>query len=133
MENNRHIILNRIRTPDGTVLTSRYVHEYVSHIDKNGREYATDGGTAYLHRIVNDAPYEDLTVYSDSPFEEIRKVFHWGTYGPDGNGELKFVILCEMEESHIDAILRTQKRLAAWKKELFQKELDFRKLLSAVE
>ena len=38
------IILNRIQTPDGTVLTSYYRHDYKSYQDKNGETYIVDGG-----------------------------------------------------------------------------------------
>jgi len=45
----RKIVLNRIKTPDGTILTSYHRHNYVSHID-NGELYAVDGGNDYLRR-----------------------------------------------------------------------------------
>ena len=38
------ILRNIIRTPDGTLLESRTVHDYVSHKDLNGELYINDGG-----------------------------------------------------------------------------------------
>ena len=46
----RQIVLNRNRTPDGTVLTSRHSHEYVSHTQADGYSYSVDGGTEGLYR-----------------------------------------------------------------------------------
>jgi len=35
----KKIILNRIKTPDGTILTSYHRHDYIEYIDDNGLEY----------------------------------------------------------------------------------------------
>lgn len=35
----RKLLVNRIQTPDGTILTSKSVHDYVTHTDANGEEY----------------------------------------------------------------------------------------------
>ena len=48
------LILNRIKTPDGTILTSYNRHDYVSYEDANGLEYMVDGGLEYLRRNVNN-------------------------------------------------------------------------------
>lgn len=105
MEERPKIILNRIKTPDGTVLTSHHRHDYKQHRDENGELYVTDGGTAYLRRSMNNEPYEDLTVYSDDPFELIRESLYWGTYGKDGDQPLKWVLLKDMSNDHIQAII----------------------------
>lgn len=68
------IILNRIRTPDTTVLTSYHVHDYKEHLDKNGFTYVVDGGNEYLRRIGNN--YEELSVYSNASFDIIRESLH---------------------------------------------------------
>ena len=49
----RKLIKNSIRTPDGTVLTSRNIHDYRYHKDKNQELYFTDGGLSYIRRSVN--------------------------------------------------------------------------------
>lgn len=99
------IILNRIQTPDGTILTSYTRHDMVMHKDENGETYFTDGGTAYLRRSVNDEPFEDLTVYGDEPFEVIRESFHWGTRGKDGQSKLTFKPVKDLDTDHIQAII----------------------------
>ena len=43
----KKLILSRIRTPDGTILTSYHQHDYVTHTDKNGETYMLDGGSEY--------------------------------------------------------------------------------------
>ena len=122
------IIANQIRTPDGTVLRSYHVHDYKTYTDKNGKEYMVDGGLQYLRRNVHDdAPYEELSVYLNDPFEQVREVFEWGTYGPEGKGPFRRVKLKDMDVDHIQAILETQPHVQnSWMKEVFEKELEFR-------
>ena len=125
MHNDVKIVANRIRTPDGTILESKHRHDYVSYVDKNGKEYMVDGGTDYLRRNVHeDAPYEELTVYADAPHAVIREVFKWGTRGKDGKQPLKFVTLKDMTTDHIEAILETQ-NLPGYMRKIFSDELDF--------
>jgi len=101
------LILNRIQTPDGTILTSYHRHDYVTHIDKNGLEYMTDGGNEYARRNVHkDAPYKDLSVYSDAPYEVIRESFHRGGRGKDGKQPLTWVPMSEMSDSWLEACIR---------------------------
>ena len=117
------IVANRIRTPDGTILQSMHRHDYVTYVDKNGKEYMVDGGLDYLRRNVHDdAPAEELSVYSDAPHAEIREVFCWGTRGKDGKQPLKFVPLKSLTTDHIDAILKTQ-NLPDYMRKIFLDEI----------
>jgi len=121
------IVSNRIRTPDGTILESMHRHDYVTYVDKNGKEYMVDGGLDYLRRNVHDdAPYEEISVYDDAPHVEIREVFKWGTRGKDGRQPLKFVPLKDLTTEHIDAILETQTHIADHIRKIFIDELNFR-------
>ena len=124
-----NIVLNRIKTPDGTVLTSYSVHDYVSHDDKNGHYYAVDGGKSYLKRAMSEgAPeYEDLSVYDSDDFTVVREAFTWGTYGKNGDQPLSWRSLSVLTIEHIEAILETQKRVPNYVRALFEKELEFRK------
>ena len=121
----RKLVLNRIRTPDGTVLTSRNRHDFVSHKDKNGELYYTDGGLSYLKRSVNKEPYEDLSLYSDDPFEILRENITWGSRGKNGDEELHYKPISNMSNNHITAIF-SQYKLADYLKELFEKEILYR-------
>ena len=121
----RKLVLNRIRTPDQTVLTSRNRHDFVSHKDKNGELYYTDGGLSYIRRSVNKEPYEDLSLYSTDSFEKLREGIEWGTFGKNGNEPLQYKPISNMSTNHINAIY-SQYRLADYLKELFEKEISFR-------
>ena len=118
-------MLNRIRTPDQTILESRNVHDYKSHLDKNGEIYMNDGGVEYIRRSVNIEPYEDLSLYSDDPFEILRENITWGTYGKNGDEPLHYKSISNMSTPHLNAIL-SQYKLVEHLKELFEKEILYR-------
>lgn len=98
------LLVNRIKTPDGTILTSRHRHDYVEHLDKNGKYYAVDGGTEYPRRVGNH-DFEDVSLYSDDLHEKLREAFAWGTYGKNGDDPFYHVPLRDMTSGHIEAIL----------------------------
>ena len=123
-----HILYNAIRTPDGTVLCSRYRHDYRVYEDKNGLEYMIDGGLDYLRRNVNkEAPYEELSVTTDATFELQRTSFAWGSFGKTGEEKLHYIPLCEMTNEHINAILDNGYG-AKWVRDLFELELKYRNI-----
>ena len=121
----RKLIKNSIMTPDGVILTSRHRHDYQSHKDKNSELYFTDGGINYIKRSVNKIPYTDLSLYSTDSFEKLRGGMEWGTFGKDGDEELKYKSISNMSSNHIKAILLNCK-VADYMKELFEKEIAFR-------
>ena len=123
----RQLVLNSIVTPDGTVLISHHVHDYVTHIDAiSGEEYMVDGGLDYCRRNVNVTPYHDQSVYLDDPYVIVREAFTWGTRGKSGNEPLRYVPMSELSNNHIYAILDTQKQISQWVRDLFNKELKYR-------
>jgi hypothetical protein len=65
------IILNRIRTPDGTILTSCFRNDYVSYTDENGIKYSIDGGLDYLKRQTS-GKYEELSKYDTDLVNQLR-------------------------------------------------------------
>jgi hypothetical protein len=127
----KRIILNQIRTPDGTILKSMHRHDYVTYIDKNGLEYVVDGGTDYLRRNMNaSAPHEELTIYSDAPFEVIREHYCRGGRGKDGTQPLAWVPLSKMNDAWLTAcIIYNEDRGmgASFANKMYAKELKYRK------
>lgn len=128
----RTIVLNQIRTPDGTILMSLHRHDYQTHVDNNGLTYMADGGTAYLRRnIHHDAPFTELTVYSDSPFEIIRESFYRGGRGKDGTEPLTWVPMAKMSDDWLEAVLVYNKERGvadhAFAQEMYRQELAYRK------
>jgi len=122
------IIINRIKTPDGTILTSRHVHDYVVYVDKNGLTYMVDGGLDYLRRNYYNEKfsYEELSVLSSDPFEKIRESLEWGSYGKTGKEKLHYITLCNMTDDHIKAIINLNLG-ANYIRGFLKKELIYRK------
>lgn len=126
------ILYNAIRTPDGTIIESKDRHDYVSYTDKNGYLYVVDGGNEYLKRSTSTGapPYEDISIYDDGDFEKRRKYYKWGSrYDKDGTPLGKTIMrsIMELDTSHIEAILDTQKQISAAYRDTFEKELLWRK------
>lgn len=103
----RQLIANRIKSEDGTILWSKYAHDFVEHTDKiSGKTISLDGGRSYQRVGYEEgAKYEDCSVYLDDDYELVREFFLWGTYGKTGKDEFKLVALRDLETSHIKNIL----------------------------
>lgn len=122
------LIVNKIMTPDGTILESRGVHDYRTYVDTiSGEEYMVDGGLNYLRRNKNNVPYKELSVYVDDAHELVRESFSWGTYGKDADQPLRYVLLKDMSDNHINAILETVV-LSRTTNTAFRNELEYRKI-----
>ena len=122
------LIRNAIRTPDGTILESRHVHDYVTHKDAvSGEEYMLDGGIDYCRSNVNKVWPESLQVYLEDGIEAVREAVRWGTRGKDGKQPLRLIKLSEMSNDHIEACLDTQDRMHPHYREAFTMELEYRK------
>lgn len=101
----KFLVYSAIKCPDGAILESKHVHDYVTHIDKNGETYVLDGGAEYIRRSVNKEEAEDLSLYSDSPHEEIREHLSRGGRGINGDEPLKYVLLKDIDDSWLQAII----------------------------
>ena len=125
MTTENKILLNRIKTPDGTILTSYNRHDYVTYKDTITKEVLmVDGGTDYLRRHVGT--YEELSVYDDGSHVTRRSAVHWGTRGIDGRQPLVYKPIKDLDFDHIEAILKTQYQLSDFYKEIFKEELKYR-------
>jgi hypothetical protein len=125
MTTESRILLNRIKTPDGTILTSYNRHNYVEYKDTLTKEVLmVDGGTDYLRR--NVGTYEELSVYDDGSHITRRSAVHWGTRGKDGKQPLVYKLLKDLDSDHIEAILKTQHQISDFYREIFKEELKYR-------
>lgn len=106
MEDN-NVIYRALVTPDGTILQSRHFHDHQSHTDANGKLYSIDGGPAEFVWIMNheDAPAKSIIIFDDDPIELIREYWSWGTIGVNGDEPLRFILLKDLSDDHIEKIL----------------------------
>jgi hypothetical protein len=127
----REIILNQIKTPDGTIIKSMHVHDYVTYLDKNGKTYMVDGGNEYLRRNIHkDAPYTELTIYSNDKFEIIRENYHRGGRGKDGDQPLTWVPISKMNDQWLDAAIQYNEERSlgeSFANKMYKKEKEYRK------
>lgn len=125
MTSETRLLLNRIKTPDGTILTSYNRHDYLTHKDAITKEVLmVDGGNDYARRHVGT--YEELSVYDDGTHTTRRSALHWGTRGKDNKQPLTYKPIKDLDSDHIEAILRTQTQLSEFYKEVFKEELKYR-------
>jgi len=104
----KRLILNKWRTPDGTILISQNRHDFINHTDKKtGQRYFIDGGLEYCRYSNPDGKMENLSVYDNEPHEILRDVCLWGTYGKEGKDPLKYIKVSEMTTDHLKAVLKT--------------------------
>jgi len=98
------LLVNKIQTPDGTILHSRHVHDYVTHTDAvNGQTYMLDGGNEY--RRFSGSGFIDLAVYDTDDIKHIRKHLERGTYGVDGKQPLSHVKLKDLSDDHLNNLI----------------------------
>lgn len=124
----KQVLVNQWKTPDGTILRSRYRHEAVFHTDAiTHKTYMVDGGSAYT-RISGDP--EELIwcgCYVDDSIEVIRECFEWGSYGVNGDQPKRYILLKDMTAEHIQNILKTQRHIFGTPiEDVFKMELQYR-------
>ena len=122
------IIFSGLQTPDGTMITSTHRHDYVTHLDANGKEYMLDGGLDYIRSSAHgDEVYK--TLFDDEPHAIQRQILTWGTYGKDGNQPLSRKPIELMSTEHIQAVLHECNPMTALKncmlKELKERGVDY--------
>lgn len=119
------LVRNAMRTPDGTIIRSRHRHDYVTHKDANGKEYMLDGGLDYVRSSANgDEEYMAVTLAESH--EQIREACDWGTYGKNGDQELSYIKLCDMETEHIQAVLLNVATINLGIRTAMERELEYR-------
>lgn len=126
----KRIIYNAIRTPDGTVLHSKHTHDFIKHKDANGKTYYIDGGNAYLGRIGDMSDIIDISKYDDGKHETRRRYLCWGkNFDKDMNRlpKTEWVYIMHMETGHIESILKGgYADKFPLMKSIFEEELKYR-------
>lgn len=118
------IIYSAIRTPDSTLLESRHRRDYKEYKDANGEVYMIDGGCCeYSRGSVNIEKAERIVLREDDGIDVIREHWSWGSYGPNGDQPLRYILLKDMEEDHMKAIVDNV--TPVWE-DMFQRELNYR-------
>jgi len=126
----KKLILSQIQTPDGTILKSMHVHDYVTHFDANGETYMLDGGNEYQRYNITKEPFKNLSIYSDAPYEIIRENYHRGGRGKDGLQPLTWVPLSKMSNEWLKNCIKYNNDQGMKKSDStywYRKELRYRK------
>lgn len=123
---NGNLLYSSCKTPDGTILVSTHAHDYVTHIDKNGKEYMLDGGRHYQRYNIHD-DIVWLNIYDTDPIEVIREKVGRSGYGKNGTGTFRRALLKDMNNNWVSASIDYVPKDSIWK-EVYQRELEYRKL-----
>ena len=123
-----YTIYHACTCPDGTYLRCMHNHDYQSHVDtKTGETYMIDGLGYSIRCSLNIVPMQHTVVTTDDEHEVIRRVFTWKSYGKDGMQEGKYLVLRDMTDDHIRAILCTQRQILGTPvQKIFEDELQYR-------
>lgn len=123
----RKIAVNKIMTPDGTILESKHQHDHPYHKDKiTKKEYSIDGGHSHLSAS-GPGDSIDLHVWGDAIFEVRRENMKWGHKGKEGESELTFVKISEMANEHIFNVLKNVKVIEPLYVDTFLEEIKYRR------
>lgn len=124
------ILLNSIQTPDGTILISRHVHDYVSYTDKNGQHYSVDGGSCYIRRGFDVKDYKELSIFDDGSHITRRETINWGVSYDKKMKRLpqtQWKKIMDLETDHIKSIIEGGfVANNSFLKEVFENELKYR-------
>lgn len=104
----KQLIANKWQCPDGTILHSKTGWDFVDHTDASGEYFAVDGGNNYIRIIGDITKLKSLCVYEDDKHGIIRENFTWKSFGKDGKQPGHFILLKDITDEHLSAIIDTQ-------------------------
>ena len=120
-----HIIVNKaICNKCNDEIISKHRHDFVT---CSCGKFSVDGGRSYIRRIGDD--YTETTLYSDDPFEKLRKHIFRGGRGKDGTEDLKYVALNEMGNDWLENVItyENEHRPDNTYLPFYEEELEYRK------
>jgi len=120
----RQIVYNAIKCLEcGETIVSRSRHDYVTCGCPN--DAMVDGGNEYERYGANDMTMiEPKYIYTDDPFEIVRKHATRGSRGVDGRQPLTYIAICDIDDDYLQAILDYGG--PEWHLDLIRKEIKYR-------
>ena len=132
MINNNPLLHSCIQCPDGTLLVSRHQHDFVQHIQADGREYFLDGGLQYQRIGYSDQEYINMSAYAEDPHTLIRERFEWGNRFDKDMKPLPKMVYIKLKDitcDHLIALVEyTSSDYPEHIHKVFQDELAYRSL-----
>ena len=126
----KQLIYNSVKCLNcGEVLISHHRHDYKTCSCEN--KTMVDGGLEYLRFGGKDLSFiETNCLYDDEPFEVIREYIFRGGRGVNGDEPLKYVLLKDINDEWLGAIIDYENCIRPNNKYLkyYNKELEYRKL-----
>lgn len=93
--------------------------------------FAVDGGNNYSMVLGDITKLKNLCVYTDDPHEIIRGNFTWKSYGKDGKHPGQYILLKDITDEHLAAILSTQWHIVGtYVEKILKDEVAYRENLS---
>ena len=124
----KHLVHNSVTCLEcGETLVSFHTHDYKTCSCEN--ETMVDGGLSYGRYGGKDLDKVKTNyVYDDEPFEKIREVVCRGGRGIDGKQPLKYVLLKDIDDEWLGAIIDYEEQYRPNNKYLpiYYKELNYR-------
>jgi len=107
------------------VIESKSRHDYISCSCGN---LAVDGGLSYTKRNFGERGYTELSFYADEDdIVTIRNHFVWGSYGKNFDEPLHYILLKDLSNKHLIAILETQRQIrGTYIEDVMKLEVAFR-------
>lgn len=138
------LLASWIMCPDGTMLPSFHVHDYRTHttvdtwkqrsikmddretVPDKTRHSMIDGGTNYLRR---GGKYTEMSIYSNDPYEVIRRFLCRGGRGPKSDQHLTWTPLFRINDSWLENLIKYEQANPEYNVylEYYKKELEYRK------
>lgn len=124
MECSNKLILNRAKCLNcRDIIISYFRHDFNT---CSCGQVSVDGGLDYAKRSGTD--YQEMSIWSNAPFELVRQYLHRGTYNPEG--DTIYVPLNAMTDKHVISCISYNEQRGLvnnYVTEYYRKEIEYRK------